>query len=231
MAGMRDQGMSEIRPEQIPTDLKRPAMDAGYPPDADPAPWPQQATVYGCPLSGCKWSHTEPHPTQYGGEGATIEECVTNTLRVHFAEVEAVVQAHLETHPLLEWVQEVTRLRDQIASTAPAAPVKRPAWDACVKSEGEGGGHSLGWYDFPGGACSWCGNVAERCPDCGVILTMHHDPMCSQPCGKCAERLSFGPGDLERYIAAAKRMQEDFAAKVSAMLPAGFYISFGERAE
>ena len=25
-----------------------------------------------------------------------------------------------------------------------------------------------------------------RCPECGIPLTMHHDPGCSQPCGRCA---------------------------------------------
>jgi hypothetical protein len=25
----------------------------------------------------------------------------------------------------------------------------------------------------------------ERCPDCHMPLTMHHDPGCSQPCGAC----------------------------------------------
>ena len=26
----------------------------------------------------------------------------------------------------------------------------------------------------------------ERCPECHMPLTMHHDPACSQPCGACA---------------------------------------------
>jgi hypothetical protein len=87
-------------------------MDAAF------TQWPQRATVYGCPLSDCKWAHAEPHPTAYDGEGATIEECVTNALTAHLAEVESVVKAHLETHSLLEWVTEVMRLREQAATPA-----------------------------------------------------------------------------------------------------------------
>lgn len=33
----------------------------------------------------------------------------------------------------------------------------------------------------------------ERCPDCHMPLTMHHDPMCSQPCGRCQERKAADP--------------------------------------
>jgi ribosomal protein S27AE len=29
---------------------------------------------------------------------------------------------------------------------------------------------------------------AARCPECGVPLTSHHDPACSQPCGRCEAR-------------------------------------------
>lgn len=25
----------------------------------------------------------------------------------------------------------------------------------------------------------------ERCPECHMPLTMHHDPGCNQPCGRC----------------------------------------------
>ena len=92
--------------------------------------WPQGATVYRCPLSGCKWSHTEPRPTSHAGDGATIEESVTNALRAHFAALEAIVRAHLETHPLAEWAQEVRMLRDQISSSAPVAEVDAlPGWE------------------------------------------------------------------------------------------------------
>ena len=28
--------------------------------------------------------------------------------------------------------------------------------------------------------------ATARCPECSMPLTMHHDPGCSQPCGRCA---------------------------------------------
>jgi hypothetical protein len=32
------------------------------------------------------------------------------------------------------------------------------------------------------------GEDAERCPECGTPLTMHHDPMCTQPSERCEAR-------------------------------------------
>lgn len=84
--------------------------------------WPERATLYGCPIPDCKWTHTAPHPTVYEG-GATIEESVTNTLRVHYADIESALRAHLETHSLVEWVREVMRLRSELAMIQDSAAV------------------------------------------------------------------------------------------------------------
>jgi hypothetical protein len=66
-----------------------------------------------CPLSECSWQHHDgPLPE---GSGATIDEAVTDILTKHFAALEEICQAHLETHSLLEWVEEVTRLGGELA--------------------------------------------------------------------------------------------------------------------
>jgi hypothetical protein len=66
-----------------------------------------------CPLSACSWQHEDgPLPE---GSGASVDEAVTSILTEHFAALEEIVQAHLETHSLLEWVQEVMRLREHAA--------------------------------------------------------------------------------------------------------------------
>jgi hypothetical protein len=213
--------MSEIRPEQIPTTLMQPAMDAGHPPDAAPCALPGWEPMKGVTPDGRIVDLTveQARTVRLVGEWARNRHPVPVVLpNMGRAGGKSVILATVARYDALGWPADL-----------PEPPAKQPAWDACPKSEAKDGAHSLVWYDH-GGQCSWCGNVAERCPDCGVILTMHHSPGCSLPCGRCAERLSFDSGDLERYIAAAKRIQEDFAAKVGAMLPDGFYVSFGERA-
>ena len=64
-----------------------------------------------CPLL-CGWQYEET-ALPPGGPFADHWDA----LRLHFAAAEDVVRAHLETHSLLEWVQEVMRLRDQAAGT------------------------------------------------------------------------------------------------------------------
>lgn len=43
---------------------------------------------------------------------------------------------------------------------------------------GEALGRLLGAWEAAGGD-------GPRCPDCGVPLSMHHDPGCGEPCGAC----------------------------------------------
>ena len=38
-----------------------------------------------------------------------------------------------------------------------------------------------------------------RCPDCHMPLTMHCDPMCSQPCGRCEARKA-AAAEAERLV-------------------------------
>jgi hypothetical protein len=55
----------------------------------------------------------------------------------------------------------------------------------CPKSQLESGEHELDYYDPEQGTCPWCGKTAERCPECSVLLELHHDPGCTQPCARC----------------------------------------------
>jgi hypothetical protein len=53
-----------------------------------------------CPIEACPWTHDDV-TVMWPGEAPRIE---------------AVVRGHLETHTLLEWVQEVMRLRGLLAA-------------------------------------------------------------------------------------------------------------------
>jgi hypothetical protein len=103
--------------------------------------WPPGAKIISyCPLSTCSWQHHDgPLPE---GFGATIDEVVTDVLAKHFAALEEICQAHLGTHPLLEWVQEVMRLREQAAGAVTVsrddlvADRIREALDAPIRTGG-----------------------------------------------------------------------------------------------
>jgi hypothetical protein len=51
----------------------------------------------------------------------------------------------------------------------------------------------------------------ERYPDCHMPLTMHHDPRCSQPCGRCEARKAADPevAAMAAVIAAMDRLDDD----------------------
>jgi len=73
--------------------------------------WPPAARVVSyCPLSSCSWQHEDPPLPD--GSGQTTDEIVADIMTKHFTALEEIVKAHLETHSLLEWVQEVRRLSD-----------------------------------------------------------------------------------------------------------------------
>lgn len=72
---------------------------------------PAGTTVYYCPL--CGWTHAQLPPTEREIIEVADEPAVT-VLRRRLAGVEAEVEAHLNTHPLLEWLTEVTRLRGEV---------------------------------------------------------------------------------------------------------------------
>jgi hypothetical protein len=65
-----------------------------------------------CPLPACSWQHEDPVLPE--GSGATMDEAVADITAKHFVGLEKIVKAHLETHALLEWVQELARLRDAV---------------------------------------------------------------------------------------------------------------------
>jgi hypothetical protein len=72
-------------------------------------------TVYECPLAACPWKGTDPPPER--DEVIASEADVWRVMRDRAVAAEEVVRAHLETHSLLEWVQEVMRLRGELTAT------------------------------------------------------------------------------------------------------------------
>jgi len=69
-------------------------------------------TIYECPLAACPWEGTDPPPPP--GEAITSDADVWRFIGDRAMAAEEVVRAHLETHSLLEWVQELARLRNGI---------------------------------------------------------------------------------------------------------------------
>lgn len=74
-------------------------------------PW--LATRYECPIGSCEWTRDDPGPDPSEGTGETIGQAAENAVRAYLLRAESAIREHLETHPLLEWAQEVMRLRDQ----------------------------------------------------------------------------------------------------------------------
>jgi rubredoxin len=77
---------------------------------------PAGATVYRCPL--CDWVFAQPPGDAGIRPAADIFEAISAAMARAEAELtamEAAVQAHLGTHGLLDWLTEVTRLRDEVA--------------------------------------------------------------------------------------------------------------------
>jgi len=72
-------------------------------------------TIYECPLAACPWKGTGPPPPP--GEAITSDADIWRFLRDRAMAAEEVVRAHLETHTLLEWAQEVMRLREELTAT------------------------------------------------------------------------------------------------------------------
>jgi hypothetical protein len=71
-------------------------------------------TRYECPIGSCEWTRDDTGPEVGEGAGGTIEEAAASALRAYLLRAETAVRAHLETHSLLEWVQELARLRDGV---------------------------------------------------------------------------------------------------------------------
>lgn len=69
-------------------------------------------TIYECPLAACPWKGTDPPPPP--GEAITSDADIWRFIRDRAMAAEEVVRAHLETHSLLEWAQEIMRLRGEL---------------------------------------------------------------------------------------------------------------------
>jgi hypothetical protein len=73
--------------------------------------WTPPVTQYHCLISSCPWTAEYPGP-DFAGDG-TSERVLPGELPGRIAGlVNAVLRAHLETHPLEQWVGELGRLRE-----------------------------------------------------------------------------------------------------------------------
>lgn len=84
---------------------------------------PAGTAVYHCPLEACEWTHAEPPPgtgiteapSSPAGNARTLDEAIAESTFATFSDwlmgVERVLKAHLKTHSLLEWAEEVGRLQ------------------------------------------------------------------------------------------------------------------------
>jgi hypothetical protein len=70
-------------------------------------------TIVSCPIRSCTWTSNF---TQTPANPVTVAPTTDIYAILHavLANHEAVIREHLETHTLLEWVQEVTRLREEL---------------------------------------------------------------------------------------------------------------------
>ena len=108
--------------------------------------FPSGSMLYRCPL--CPWGHwqrpltTEELIATYSLPAIEVE--MQRTLAV-----ESAVEAHLKTHTLLEWVQEVGRLRSELEA------VIRDHRRSSTGRELPGRGRDPG--SSPGGGANFCG--------------------------------------------------------------------------
>lgn len=92
-----------------------------------------------CPIESCTWHLDEPAPVwdlpefvepdtealaRYGGD--YLQATVFATVRAECMATEEVLRAHLETHALVEWVQEVTHLQRLPAGRGNSALIAGP---------------------------------------------------------------------------------------------------------
>lgn len=69
-----------------------------------------QVTRYRCPIGACGWFHDDQGPSvliDSDPEALTIS---------HAKAIDDIVRAHLETHSLEEWAQEIGRLRERLTA-------------------------------------------------------------------------------------------------------------------
>lgn len=78
-------------------------------------------TVMECPITSCRWElrYGATLPAEVHQAAADLEPDTpfdpADPFRLHVKAVNTVIERHLETHTLLEWVQEVARLRGELA--------------------------------------------------------------------------------------------------------------------
>lgn len=75
--------------------------------------FPAGTALYHCPL--CDWTHTEL-PASETELISSLGDPVLDVAKRRAMAVEVQVASHLSTHPLAEWVAEVTRLRAEMNS-------------------------------------------------------------------------------------------------------------------
>lgn len=87
-------------------------------------------TTTPCPLSTCTWTLEKDGTEPAGHKPRAVEP--EDVFREIATTTEAIIRQHLETHSLLEWVQEVTRLR---AALDEATAADEPAeWRARIEA-------------------------------------------------------------------------------------------------
>lgn len=67
-----------------------------------------------CPL--CDWHHDlrQGLPDLTGITGSSFDDMIRASIVRQNGMVESILQAHLETHSMLEWVKEASRLRSEL---------------------------------------------------------------------------------------------------------------------
>lgn len=81
----------------------------------------QQKTITECLIESCLWTaDITPEGVELVNVAPTPDS--GTVFRAIVENHERIIRAHLETHTLLEWVQEVARLRDELQTAKRDAP-------------------------------------------------------------------------------------------------------------
>jgi hypothetical protein len=79
----------------------------------------QSKLIAECPIESCTWTLDTSAPT---GKEERFFDSAAELFAEYAKVVDDLIRAHLETHTLLEWVQEVTRLRGELEEARRDAP-------------------------------------------------------------------------------------------------------------
>lgn len=76
-----------------------------------------------CPIEACSWWHDEPDPIDgidWTADEAALAESdgdfIPAIVMYDARRVDRILRGHFESHPLIDWVQEVAKLREQLAA-------------------------------------------------------------------------------------------------------------------